>query len=278
MVQLYDVRSNFELREGMVTGMKISILGVGHLGSALLEGLIKAGSAPTDILVLDKEERVLSSGGKHPVGAQSVASTADINEAIDFADAAFIVLKAPVFAELAGELRKPVAAEKTIVSFMAGVQLETLREQIGGGAHVQCSIVRAMPSLAIAVNDGITGYTAAPSEVAALFHALGYAFECKPDEIEKVAAFASCGLGFAAYLIDAFARAGEALGFSHEDTQVIAAQTFRNAVERGSFAETAQAVATKGGATEQGVMHFDASDVFGITAEAMRRSYIKMTT
>ena len=256
--------------------MKISILGVGHLGTALLEGLLRCGTAAESILVLDKAERVATGGGLHAVGVQSVAATADINAAVDFGDVVFVVLKAVVFEGLAQTLRKPVAKGKSLVSFMAGVQLDALREQIGAGAAVECGIVRAMPSLAIAVNDGITGYTAAPTEVAELFHKLGFAFECKPDEIEKVAAFASCGLGFAAYMIDAFAKAGAALGFGYEDTQRIAAQTFRNAIERGEFEKTAQQVATKGGATEQGILHFEASDLRGITAEAMRRSYAKM--
>ena len=89
-------------------------------------------------------------------------------------------------------------------------------------------------------------------------------------------AFSSCGLGFAAYLIDAFAEAGAKLGFSADVCEQIAAQTFRNAIDRGDWSNTVKAVATKGGATEQGILHMDASDVYGIVAGAVQKAYDRM--
>jgi pyrroline-5-carboxylate reductase len=133
-----------------------------------------------------------------------------------------------------------------------------------------------MPSLAIAVNDGVIGYTKAPAEVEKLLHGLGYAFEVPPEDIEKVTAFSGCGLGFAAYLIDAFKLAGEALGFSAEQAERIAAQTCKNAVERGAFAETVKKVATRGGATEQGVLLMDERKTYDIIAGAVNAAYDKM--
>jgi pyrroline-5-carboxylate reductase len=90
-------------------------------------------------------------------------------------------------------------------------------------------------------------------------------------------AFSACGLGYAAYLIDAFAVAGEMLGFSIEQAAHIAKLTFNNAVDRGSFKETVKDVSTPGGATEQGVIYMDACNVHGIVAEAVRKAYERMT-
>jgi pyrroline-5-carboxylate reductase len=134
-----------------------------------------------------------------------------------------------------------------------------------------------MPSLAIAVCDGVVAYTKAPRDVAEIFARLGYAFEVGPEEIEKVMAFSSCGLGFAAYMIDAFAAAGERLGFSPETCVKIATQTFKNAVERGDYENTVRAVATKGGATEQGVLHMEARGLRDIIAGAVQKAYERMT-
>ena len=155
---------------------------------------------------------------------------------------------------------------------MAGVSFEKIISLIGN-----VRLVRAMPSLAIASCDGVIGYTAAPAEIRDIFNKLGYAFETTPENIEKVMAFSSCGLGFAAYLIDAFANAGQSMGFSPETSVRIAAQTFRNAVERGGFRETVRAVATPGGATEQGVLHMDENNVYGILERAVQRAYERMT-
>ncbi len=247
--------------------MKIGIIGLGNLGRALLTGLINTGIPPSDIHVCEISELVAEIGEKFKVHA-----TGDIDDVFSRCDVIFLTVKGHVFAEIAKNVTQPVSPSKTVVSLMAGVGFDTLYSQIG-----QCRIVRAMPTLAISSNDGIIGYTEAPAEVEALFSSLGYAFKCSPDEIEKVMAFSACGLGFAAYLIDAFMKAGQSLGFSDNDSEEIAKITFRNAVDRGDFEETVKAVATKGGATEQGVLHMDGCDTYKIISEAMKKAYGRMT-
>jgi len=98
----------------------------------------------------------------------------------------------------------------------------------------------------------------------------------EPENIEKVMAFSSCGLGFAAYLIDAFASAGGAMGFSADISAHIAALTFKNAVSRGNFRETVSSVATPGGATEQGILHMDECGAYEIIAAAVQKAYDRM--
>ena len=246
--------------------MKIGIIGLGNLGKALLTGLINAGTLPVDINVCELSELVPGIGEKY-----GVCATSDIDEVFACSDVIFLTVKGYVFAEQAKNVTQPVSADKTIISFMAGVPFETLYSQIA-----QCKLIRAMPTLAIAANDGIIGYTEAPSEVEKIFHILGYAFECAPEEIEKVMAFSACGLGFAAYLIDAFKMAGQTLGFSQKDSEEIARITFKNAIDRGDYAKTVSSVATKGGATEQGILHMDSCDTYNIISGAVKKAYERM--
>jgi pyrroline-5-carboxylate reductase len=252
----------------MEDNMKIAIIGFGNLGHSLAEGLIKSGTASgRDICVCDKLPEICDlASGKYGLDV-----TDNVNTAIGRSDVVFLVVKSYVFEELAPTIDRSLLKGKTIVSFMAGVTLEKITAQIGN-----CVLVRGMPSLAIAACDGVVAYTKAPKPVSDIFHKLGYAFEVAPEDIEKVMAFSSCGLGFAAYLIDAFAAAGEKLGFSPETCEKIAAQTFRNAIDRGDYKKTVKAVATRGGATEQGVLHMDAGDVYGIIAGAVQKAYEKM--
>lgn len=248
--------------------MNIGIIGFGNLGHSLAEGLIKSGTASgKEICVCDKspEVRELASG------KYGLTVTDDINTAIGHSEVIFLVVKSYVFEELAPTVDRALLAGKTVVSFMAGVQFETIYSLIG-----KVDLVRGMPSLAIAVCDGVVAYTAAPKPVAELFHKLGFAFEVAPDQVEKIMAFSSCGLGFAAYLIDAFAAAGETMGFEPETCAKIAGQTFKNAIDRGDYKNTVKAVATKGGATEQGVLHMDAANVYGIMSEAVQKAYDRM--
>ncbi len=247
--------------------MKIGIIGFGNLGHSLAEGLLKSGTPGQDICVCDASPDVL----KRASDTYGLNVTSDINTALQSSEVIFFVIKSYVFDELAPIIDRSLLTGKTVVSFMAGMTFEKIIAKIG-----EVELVRGMPSLAIAVCDGVVGYTKAPAPVAELFHKLGYAFEVAPGEIEKVMAFSSCGLGFAAYLIDAFAAAGEKMGFDPEACEKIAAQTFKNAVDRGDYKNTVKSVATKGGATEQGVLHMDASNVYGIVADAVQKAYDKM--
>jgi len=250
--------------------MKFAVIGFGNLGRAVASALVNSGSAGAgDIYVCDKSQEALALAKAQPFNAHV---TDDVNQAIKDAKYVVITVKGYVFEELSAVIDKDAFDGKTVVSCMAGEQFEKIYSLIG-----DVDLVRAMPSLAIASLDGVIGYTKSPPELAEIFKKFGYAIETEPENIEKVMAFASCGLGYAAYLIDAFAVAGEKMGFSIETAAEIAGLTFKNAVDRGGFKETVKAVATPGGATEQGVVYMDESKVHDIVAQAMRKAYEKMT-
>jgi pyrroline-5-carboxylate reductase len=183
-----------------------------------------------------------------------------------------ITVKGYVFEVLSKSIDREALEGKLVISMMAGETFEKIYSLIGN-----VKLARAMPSLAIATNEGVIAYTKVPDDIADIFNKFGFAFETQPEVIEKVMAFAACGLGYAAYLIDAFAAAGEAMGFSLETASHIAALSFKNAGDIGNFRETVKAVATPGGATEQGVMYMDECGVYNIVAGAIQKAYERMT-
>jgi len=250
--------------------MKFAIIGFGNLGRALTTGLIKSGSAgANDIHICDKSPEARAIAENEPFHAKA---SEDINTVIKGADVVFLTVKGYVFDDLSAEIDRSLLAGKTVVSCMAGEPFEKIYSLLG-----DVDLVRIMPSLAIAFLEGVIGYTKSPPALKEIFHKLGYAIETEPENIEKFMAFSACGLGYAAYLIDAFAVAGEMMGFSVETAAEIAGLTFKNAVDRGGFKETVKAVATPGGATEQGVNHMDNSGVHDIVATAVRKAYERMT-
>jgi pyrroline-5-carboxylate reductase len=134
-----------------------------------------------------------------------------------------------------------------------------------------------MPSIAIDKAEGVIGYTEPNNEyIEKIFNELGYSFKVDENDIEKVTAFVACGLGFASYILSAFQNTGETLGFTNEISEKIVKQTFINAINMGDFAETAKAVANKGGATEQGIICFEENKLQHTIEEAVQRAYKKM--
>jgi len=250
--------------------MKFGFIGFGNLGKAFTSALLCSGSVVADdIHVCDSSPEALSiakSKFYHAFTAE------DINLMIDIVDVVCITVKGYVFEVLSKSIDRKALEGKLVISMMAGETFEKIYSLIG-----DVHLARAMPSLAIATNEGVIAYTKIPDDVADIFNKFGFAFETEPDVIEKVMAFAACGLGYAAYLIDAFAAAGEAMGFSLDTASHIAALSFKNAGDIGNFRETVKAVATPGGATEQGVLYMDECGVYDIVAGAIRKAYERMT-
>jgi len=248
--------------------MKFGILGFGNLGQALATGLILSDSAGAgDIYICDSSPEV------RLLGENDFCSptTDDVNVVIANSDILFLTVKSHVFEALADKIDKRKLAGKTVVSFMAGMQFEKLQPLVG-----DVTLVRAMPSLSIASCEGVIGYTKAPLAVVLVLKKLGLAIETAPENIERFMAFSACGLGYVAYLIDAYTAAGETMGFAPDVALQISSLLIRNALDRGDFRKTVKAVATPGGATEQGIQYMDECGVYGIVAEAIQRAYDKM--
>jgi len=250
--------------------MKFGILGFGNLGKAFSSALLCTEMVPADdIYICDSSADALSAADKKAFHTYSIN---DINHFISTVDVVCIIVKGYVFEELSKSINRNLFGRKLVISMMAGETFEKIHSLIGN-----VNLARAMPSLAIATNEGVIAYTKIPKDIADIFGKFGFAFETEPDVIEKVMAFAACGLGYAAYLIDAFAAAGEAMGFSLETASHIAALSFKNAGDIGNFRETVKAVATPGGATEQGVKYMDKCEVYNIVAGAIQKAYERMT-
>jgi len=249
--------------------MKFGILGFGNCGRALASGLFLSGVAKAgDVYICD----ILPEARLHAENDYCSPTTDDVNVVISNSDILFLVVKGHSFEELADKIDKRKLAGKTVVSFMAGVPFEKIYSLIG-----DVTLVRAIPTLAMATCEGVTGYTKAPLAVVMVLNKLGYAVETTPERIETFTAYSSCGLGYAAYLMDAFISAGEAMGFSREEAEKIAVLTFKNACERGDFLNTVKAVATPGGATEQGVKYMNENSLYDIVAGAVQKAYERMT-
>jgi len=250
--------------------MKFGIIGFGNLGKALASAMLCTGDVQAEnIFVCDNSPEALTAA---KAGKYHGYPVEDINHVIKNTDVICITVKGYVFDELSKTIDKKALEGKLVISMMAGETFEKIYAQIGN-----VNLARAMPSLAIATNEGVIAYTKIPDVVAKIFNKFGFAFETEPEIIEKVMAFAACGLGYAAYLIDAFAAAGEAMGFSLETSSHIAALSFKNAGDIGNFRETVKAVATPGGATEQGINYMDTCGVYNIVAGAIQKAYERMT-
>lgn len=252
--------------------MKIAIIGFGNLGRAFAEGVLKSGVAQkNEIAICAKSDETIKMAEQN----YGFSSFKDAIKAIKNSELIVFALKANVFNEIMKNHEGSSFKNKRIISLMAGLSSDEIRRNLCFDGEV----IRAMPNLAIASGKGTVGYTKTDDkEIICIFESLGFAFEIAETDIEKITAFSACGLGFSAYILDCFVSAGKELGLDEKLCMQIICRNFENAIALGNLEQTISAVATKGGATEQGLQYMLDNNLPGIICGAVNKAYEKTRT
>lgn len=170
--------------------------------------------------------------------------------------------------EVASRLAPRVGPETILVSILAGVKADTLRERFPDAGVV----VRVMPNLPVAQRTGVIALYSddldpvARATVGALMTVLGLALWCDNEkQFAAIGAVAGAGPAYVARFTEAMTRGGEKLGLDPDLAGAVAVQTLVGtgalaAATGESMAGIARRVASPKGTTEQGLAVLDAPD------------------
>ena len=243
--------------------MKIGFLGAGKMAQGIL-----AAMAP------DERRRVVLSCIEDNRNAE-VARKCDL---------VFLAVRPQDVDAVAAEVRPLLTSRQTIVSIVAGKTLAKLRAAFG----TKVGFVRVMPNLALRAGAGMCaicpGPRASKAAVAAVERILGGAGETvrlKERDFDAVTALSGSGPAYFAYMEQAMAEGGVALGLKPAVARLLAEQTMYGTAKflRESGMDLSSFIAgvcTKGGTTAAG-MKFLSTPSFKRTvaktlAAAARRS------
>jgi pyrroline-5-carboxylate reductase len=230
---------------------KFAIIGGGHIGCALAEGLICSG-VRADLITVSNPT-MLRSDKLRKLG---VRVTRDNNDAVRSAQWIFLAVKPTIIPVVLEEIKQS-AQDKVIVSLAAGVPTATLRTYVGGA-----SLARIMPNMPIAISKGIIGFFAGNLskkewvELSKILSKLGSVVQVKSEsQLDAITLISGCGPGIVAFLITALAESAKTFGLSTKEANLVAQQTFTGTlaylVHNGvSAEELMRSVATKNGVTE----------------------------
>ena len=209
------------------------LLGCGKMGSAMLEGWLAGGVAPSTVWILDpapsERLRELAGQGLH------------LNSDLPESPAVCIVAVKPQMMGEALPRIAPLGNGKTVfLSIAAGTLIAAFEAVLGA----QTPIVRAMPNTPAAIGRGITALigNAQVDEPAlvlaeALLQAVGQTVRLDDEsQMDAVTAVSGSGPAYVFHLIEALAAAGEAEGLSPELAMTLAKATVGGA---GELAERA---------------------------------------
>ena len=230
-------------------------VGCGNMAGAILDGWR---AAEIDLSPVT----VIRPSGKAVDGVRVVSSVADAGPPPKLVVLGF---KPQKLNDVAPELRQRLSSRTVIVSMLAGVQCEALRERFPGAG----AIIRAMPNLPVAVRRGVTGlYSSdldevAREEIGNLFTALGFAMWMADEgRLAALGSVAGAGPAYVARFIAALTKAGVNRGLSEEIAATIARETvlgtaWMAATTGEDMASIAKRVASPKGTTEAGLAVLD---------------------
>ncbi len=252
---------------------KIGVLGVGNMGSAIIEGLLKKGIAkPSQVWVCDKiKEKASQFAAKWktkivPYPASLVSET----------DVILLAIKPQDLSEIGSALKINLEGKGyTVISILAGTPIEKIKEAVGRKAH----IVRAMPNLGAMVGEAMTVLTSVSPKSLELaekiFSGCGKTILLNEDHFDLVTAVSGSGPAYFFLLMELLAKEGQSHGLSEMDARTLAVQTAVGAalLARNSDlspSELREKVTSKGGTTEAALQVFSEKGLAEIISQGIR--------
>ena len=208
---------------------KVAVIGIGNMGSAIVEGLVKSNFIPiSNIFVSDKKESSLEK-----MGVLGVTTFRCNVEAAQNADVVIVAVKPYFIESVINEIKTELSENKILISIAAGVGLDVLGEMVGK----EIPIFRVMPNTAIAIQESLTCISVNDNAegckeyIFELFNVLGKTVEIGEELMAAATVLSSCGIAYALRYIRASMQGGVEIGFSAEVAQFITAQTVKGAAE-----------------------------------------------
>ena len=253
---------------------------LGFFGAGkMAEGILAAAAQQKDF-----DPRTVLMAEKVPARAKELAkrygvrTTLDAREVARAARVIFLAVRPQDLAALAADVRPLLTGRTLVVSIAAGKSLATLRKALGA----EVRLVRVMPNLALRAKEGMCAICAAANATAAdvrrvakILAGAGRTVVLPERNFDAVTALSGSGPAFFAYMEQAMAAGGRALGLPPDAARLLAEQTMLGtaAYLRQSGADLEafiSGVATPGGTTAAGMDVMRASDFTKVVAATLK--------
>ncbi|MHB2025780.1 MAG: pyrroline-5-carboxylate reductase family protein [Elusimicrobiota bacterium] len=138
----------------MLKNKKITVIGAGHMGEALIGGMIRAKlTAARNITAARRNARALADlRGRWKINA----ATADNARAIKGADIILLTVKPQIAASVLDEIAPAVSEKQIIISVMAGITTASINSRL----NKRNPVIRAMPNTPALVAEAATALAA----------------------------------------------------------------------------------------------------------------------
>jgi pyrroline-5-carboxylate reductase len=188
----------------------IAILGAGKMGEALLSGMLRAGTAPSDVIAaVRRDDR--SASLRDCYGIEVVSATA----AASRADTLVITVKPQDMTTLLDEIAPQVSANHLVISVAAGITTRAIEARLAADA----AVVRVMSNTPVLVDEAMSvispGRHAGEQHLRRteeLFRGVGKVLRIPESQQDAATALSGSGPAYVYFLVEAMVDAGILLG------------------------------------------------------------------
>lgn len=256
--------------------IKIGIIGLGTMGSAIVERILgEKIFGKKELFISDLDKKKL----KAVVKKQKVQSL-ESGKLLERSYFVILAIKPKDFLPFAKQVNFP--RDKIVISIMGGVKINSLKKILGTK-----KVVRAMPNLMVKIGKGLIVWKAAGlssneiSEVRKIFSALGEEIKVTDENlIDQATLISGCGPGYLYFFEDLLVKSFAKLGFSRNFVLKILPETFLGATlyqkeNKYTLERLVKSVATKGGITEKFLETLKENKIQEIFEKAAENAYKK---
>ncbi|WP_448211048.1 pyrroline-5-carboxylate reductase [Colwellia sp. MEBiC06753] len=256
---------------------KVAFIGAGNMNRAIIQGLVKSGFNPNDIIVSNPSE------GKRIALANEfgIGQTSSNIEAAGFADYVVLGVKPHFIEQVCQDIAEKLTIDdKCFISVAAGTTMSQIQAALGGNK----AVIRTMPNTPSQLGLGVSGAFPSPevsSEQKAfvdkLIQATGIAKWLNSEaEIDHIIAVTGSAPAYFFLFMEAIADEAVRLGFSEQDARAMVQQTALGAAQMviensdTSIAQLRANVTSKGGTTHEAVTTFIDGGLPELVSKAMQ--------
>ncbi len=260
-----------------LSGLKISIVGAGNMGQALVRGLVERSAYPQNISIYDVETKKLAQVKKE----FSVKTAKSARLCVSLADIVILAVKPQIMQAAIEEIAGAVSKDALVISIAAGVPISKIESHF----KKPMSIIRVMPNMPALVGAGMSAFslgrhaTAKHRKIAeAVLEALGEYVQVPEKMIDLVTALSGSGPAYYFLLAEKMIEAGYEMGMKVDVAKKLVYQTAfgSGSVLAKSFEDPEDLiakVASKGGTTEAALKVFQRKGFGKIIHDAVKAAY-----
>ncbi|QCC85001.1 pyrroline-5-carboxylate reductase [Desulfovibrio desulfuricans] len=251
--------------------LTIGCVGCGNMGGAIMAGLARKGGYN----LCGYNRTAARMRPLEELGVRPLESPLAVAQA---ADVLVLGVKPYQAADVLGQMRPGLTADKTLVSVAAGVSRQKLTQAV----ESRCPVVRCMPNTPALVGKGVFALCfedpalpdARKGDVLALFNALGVCVELPESKFTAFSALIGAGPAYVFAMMQGLVQAGVTLGFQHRESREMVTALFAGCakmVEQSSapLMQLRDDVCSPGGLTIAGVNVLDREGLVGLLVDSV---------